>query len=227
MGQVLSRPPTRARWINRGILTHFGLVFFAPVVVQAWVLKSNIQNAPRAYGYNVDVKRLIVYQVLITIILAALSLVAFLHSRAIAGRWRRAFFRINSARYRMPQPSLMGWLRLRKNSADCEERFTAALRGELLESAVVSEADETSVGISVQSVTVSKKLTTADFEKMMNAVTAEGTIAAKKWCAENQATFLCLSRFTAKSNTLRGTAWRADGTWSFKYSCTLSPEAKA
>lgn len=118
MGQVLSRPPTLARWRRSPVMTTMfaTLLFLMPAGVQSVIAYTNIISyaelqksvppgtlLPDAYLRT---------QAVIAVFLAILGVLSWFHLRACAIRWRRTFFAINPDWKRRPQRPLWDWLKL-------------------------------------------------------------------------------------------------------------------
>jgi hypothetical protein len=119
MRQVLSSPPTLARWNRNAIFTlpFFLLVFLMPTIGYGFVVRTNWATAPVGSLYNVNIWALNAVQFLLLGVLLVLSMTALLHARAMSKRWERAFRRINPRRVLVQQPLLRDWLVLyRKRS---------------------------------------------------------------------------------------------------------------
>jgi hypothetical protein len=101
MSQMLSHPPTLARWRARG-RTVFGFVviavFFLPAALQAWVAVTNYGLRESSMGKLADLH--INLQIILIIILVAAAAHATLYSLVMGIRWELTFFLINPARER-------------------------------------------------------------------------------------------------------------------------------
>src|SRR6185369_13242776 len=95
MSQVISSPPTLARWQRRGVLSHLAAIFFVPVVVYAWVLIVNYITITRGRLYGLFIPLLLALQTIILLLMTMLARSCWLHSRAMGKKWEQAFFRVN------------------------------------------------------------------------------------------------------------------------------------
>jgi hypothetical protein len=228
MGQVLSSPPTLARWRRRGVLRHFGFIYFTPVVIQIWVLWNNWETRERGALYGADVVSSLAIQAVIALFIILLSGCALIVSRAMAKRWERAFYRVNPARWVAPQPSLLQWMKLRLSRRP--EGTLDQLRTRIVTSLVdaLTVADPREKG----TVTVERKIEVRlerihkrDMQHMLDLLYNDGEMAAKAWCSgDGGGTYDTLASFKPeRSEYLRRPAgavkadWVVRGTWTFYY----------
>jgi hypothetical protein len=223
MSQVLSSPPTLARWKSRGILGHFGFIFLFPAISYCWVLWTNRQTSKIGEAYGADMDRILTVQVVLAALLLLLGMTALVYSRAMAKRWERAFFRVNPGRLRVRQTGLWEWLRL--VPAETDDRGTRRVVTELVDT--LRDTDK------LQSVKVENQKEIADrsgpiphtdLMEMAEDLKKKGQITAQEWCCTNQGAFQRLLNFTADDNVLLETKWVVRGTWTFSYAPNLQPE---
>jgi|GEM_PF-6057332 len=223
MSQSLSSPPTLARWKNRGILHHFGIVFFLPVLVYLWIFYCNWKTKAVGESYKMNMDHFLGSQVILAIVLLVLSTTAWALSRAMGKRWERAFFRVNPSRQRVQQMSFWEWLRLIPGKKD--SRGMQRVVTELVDTLTVEEADaKGSVSVQARRAISGPLILRADMEGMAQQLIEMGRAEAKVWCEMNHGVFRRLLRFTAgidsnnpKANVLRGREWTVQGSWTFWY----------
>jgi hypothetical protein len=118
MGQVLSHPPTLARWNTRirQRIVHFCgsfVVYFLPGVVHGGIVVQNILSRERAYRVWREYTYLrLGVQVLLAILILTFCALAFTYARSCERRWRKAFFQINRSLRRIEQRPWAEWVGL-------------------------------------------------------------------------------------------------------------------
>jgi hypothetical protein len=118
MGQVLTHPPTLARWRRASSpvsLLLVGALFLLPCAVQTWVVWTNVVSLEKIHAQNPTQAIPSVYlpaQKAFVIILLVLGIVSIAYIHACCVRWRLMFFHINPAHRRKRQESLAQWLKL-------------------------------------------------------------------------------------------------------------------
>lgn len=227
MSQVLASPPTLARWRNRGTLRHFGLIYLLPLAVYLWVVCANYRTLDVAKEYVGDViaKRFMDTQYVIAAILAVLTILSWLNSRAMAERWITAFRAINPVRDRVPQMSVIEWLRVPKRhwfgrraalpgiDTLCHARTVTEIVDTLRE----KPKDVFTVTTDVVSLgKIGKRISGRQLRKMTQKVCEEGLLkAAVLMKAKGKAGKPELLIFTTKSNAIEGDVWKIEGEWRF------------
>jgi uncharacterized membrane protein len=225
MSQALSSPPTLARWRHRGILHHFGFVFFLPVIAYGWVLGTNRQTAKIGEAYGADMDRILAVQIVLATFLLILGCMAFLHSRAMAKRWERAFFRVNPSRRHVRQTTLWEWLRLPFPGEDDEDRRVIVELGDTLRGPDTSTIGTVPVEVNgfVADMTDPVQV---DMKAMSKRLREAGDASAGEWCKiDHRGVFRKLLYFTATENVIKGKVWRVRGTWTFGY--TPAPQSES
>jgi hypothetical protein len=234
MGQVLASPPTLARWRRRGILRHFGLIYFTPVGVQLWVFANNWHTRNVGAQYGVDVNSSLWLQAVLLIVISLLSLSALLTSRAMAKRWKRAFYRVNPARRVAPQPTLLQWMKipdvLRRmrsphNQQPWREKLRSRLVTSLIDALTITDArGKGTISIQHRVQIPTNRIQKADAQRMLDALFKAGETDAQKWCADHGSVFDALVSFEPRKSQyvpLRNAAAKADwlvsGDWTFYY----------
>ncbi|HVR40060.1 MAG TPA: hypothetical protein VMU84_13265 [Thermoanaerobaculia bacterium] len=214
MNQVVSSPPTLARWRLRDPLRHFGLTFFLPVVVYAWLVFTDFKTRDIGTTYGVNVIPQLQMEIVFWGVIALLSTVAWLHARAMAKRWRRAFFRINKQRLLVEQASLDEWLKLdslfdwlpfRRRGED-KEKVGARLEATLIDGVVEIKSiiGVCSVKIcDVYAELASRRISRDTIRETAAEIKRRGEAAAKAKCATLQGgKFVALLAFSPTTNTL-------------------------
>ncbi len=221
MRQVLSSPPTLARWRKSGVLQHLGVIFFLPALVYIWVTVTNWLTRETGESYGVNVSRILGIQVVLAIVISVLCAAAWLHSRSMALRWKRAFFRINPGRQYAPQMTLSEWLKLktpRKGGRGIRRRLIAHLVDGM---SVGDYLAAEKVKISVEHEAKGAGINDRDRDAVAAEIMTKGERAALKVCEEAKVRFLRLSRFEAETNDVvlsEGVArWTVAGTWTYQY----------
>ncbi|MDP9194818.1 MAG: hypothetical protein M3P06_24250 [Acidobacteriota bacterium] len=221
MSQVLSSPPTLARWEDRSMLSHLYLVFYIPAVAYAWVVVGNFGTMEHGAAYGVEVVALLVLQCTMALMLLLLATICLLNSKAMAERWQRAFFRINPRLRRLAQPNEWQWLKianwLRKPSDPAHELSLKAI------ACIVDSLDTaegrfmTSVDVKLPRRTIGDKLDGKELHAAVEDLKGVGRAHAKQWCDANRATFVRLETFKPTVNAVTKDSWELAGTWMFSY----------
>lgn len=221
MRQVLSSPPTLARWRKGGILRHFGFIFFLPAVVYGWVVSTNWLTRETGALYGVNVGRLIAIQVLLALLILSLSVTAWLYSRSMALRWERAFFRVNPGRHHAPQMTMLEWIKLKKAKKG-GRRVRANLIAQLIDTMGAADfRSSEAVKLNIEYAATSATMNHRDRDEMASRVLAEGQKLAKVACRAKRVRFVELTHFTPEINDVEvsnGKArWVVTGTWTYQY----------
>lgn len=214
MSQALSSPPTLARWENRGILHHFGWILFLPTVVYGWVLRTNLETVEKGNAYGADMRRILIVQVVFAAILLFLNGTAFLHSHAMARRWKRAFFRINPGRRYVRQMNSWEWLGLPvRGRSEQLRRLVTELIDTLdgLDPSVIG-----SVVVETSKTIGERGVVNSDVKAMAEDLVQAGISESKSWC-QDRGVFQRLLSFRAHDNVVSGQKWNVRGTWTFGY----------
>jgi hypothetical protein len=224
MSQVISSPPTLARWQRRGILSHLNLVFYFPVFVFTWVLAGNYLSIDRAARYGLDVRPLLAVQTTVLLFMIATATSSWLHSRAMSLRWERAFFRVNPQLRLIDQPSQRAWLKLGKtgfaslvNRGRLQSYMPGRLAAELIDNVAFKQALAEGHSMASGDVAVNATIDSADVHVMLRKLFGSGMHTAKIWCATHNAELIQLAHFEPTMNELEAKIWRIAGTWSFSY----------
>jgi hypothetical protein len=228
MGQVLASPPTLARWRKRAVLRHFALIYFTPAAVQLWVLWNNWQTREIARDYNANVWLALGVQAGIFLLILSISAYALLTSRAMAKRWRRAFYRVNPARRMAPEPHMRQWMKLTLKSKSPSRRDT--IRPRVITSivdalTVVDLRNRGTVPVECSVDVKAERIHGSEAEEMVEALFAEGEKKASDWCARHgHATFDVLvsfdprlSQYVPLANGPPNARWVVSGDWTFFY----------
>lgn len=121
MAQVLSHPPTLARWNLRP--RHFIVhgvgalaLYFVPVLVHGGIVIVNYLTRARAYAvWTPEVTNLrLTVQALFSIGIATFCFLAFVYARSCNVRWREIFFGINRGLKHIEQRPWSEWVSLTK-----------------------------------------------------------------------------------------------------------------
>lgn len=234
MGQVLASPPTLARWRRRGILRHFALIYFAPVGVQLWVFANNWHTKGIGALYGVDVNGVMWLQGTILFIIFMFSLSALLTSRAMAKRWKRAFYRVNPARRVAPQPTLLQWMKIpnlvrwitlahkpRTTREEIGPRLITSLVDKL---AITDSRSRDTVPVQCRILIWTERIQKTDAQRMLEELFSAGEQEAREWCREHGGAFDALVDFQPRQSDyvpLRNAGAKADwvvsGDWAFYY----------
>jgi hypothetical protein len=241
MSQVLSAPPTLARW-HPHRLRSFGVVFAAPGIVQSWVFWTNFETRHLGDSYGKDVTNSLIVQGLTVVALLALGTVAGLSSRAKAARWRRAFFRVNPSRRVTPQATARAWLRIpylrlgRHRGDPLRTRVVTALTDTVLIAKPDIKAQVTARHI-VRPVAPwwepwlfwresgPVQIRRTDVQRMAAKLDQKGHAAAREWCHQHNFVphKVRLISFEAHQNVYeieqsgaRKNRWIVQGNWTFR-----------
>ena len=223
MSQVISSPPTLARWQRRGILSHLNLVFFFPTAVYGWVLYGSYKTIERAKLYGVDVTPLLIVQTLTMMLMIALARSSWVHSRAMSERWEAAFFRVNPQLRHVNQPTRRAWLRMTSppfadlvRPGRIEAHAPGRLAAELLDNVVTMRGMPASTDPLVAEVWVEVSDQTGDINNILRKIFDAGLLEAASWCVGN-GELERLMQFTATRNVIEGGTWCVAGSWLFSY----------
>jgi hypothetical protein len=221
MRQVLSSPPTLARWEGGGTLPHFGYAFFAPVFVYGWVVFTNRVTEERGAAYGVNVKLLFYFQCALMLGILILSVVAWLHTRAMSRRWQRAFFRINPARMRLQQMSMKRWLKLSPKKEDLQ-RLQENLIARLVDRLAIPDPHLYEAFDLKRSYPLAKsKITNKERETIARETMKEGEKLGESICSKDGNRFIGLVRFVPILSEVVSrngkTSWEISGKWVYKF----------
>lgn len=222
MRQVLTSPPTLARWHPR-MADHFGLVFFFPVVVYASIVWTNHQSAEKAlrYGpdYGIDLRSVLQTHIAIGLVLLILATVAWTYSRAMGHRWRRAFERVNPSRKHAPQMTVREWLWPSRPPIDDFQKCLSRVRSSLVDTLEKRPLLTGTTSISLDTVSVMGESINAEGLTAVSAdIVQKGTEAVRAWCTRHGNEFVELVSFQPRPNELdRDGRWFVAGTWTFHY----------
>lgn len=188
MGQVLASPPTLARWRKRVILRHFGFIYFTPVAVQFWVLLNNWHTRDIAEDYNANVWLSLAFQTAIFLLLLSISSYALITSRAMAKRWRRAFYRVNPARRMAPEPHMRQWMKLTSKRGSPSRRDT--LRPRVVTSIVdaltiVDLRNQGTVPVKCCVDIQAERIHGTEAQQMVEDLFTAGETEASDWCVRH------------------------------------------
>jgi hypothetical protein len=235
MSQVLASPPTLARWRNRGTLRHFGLIYVLPLGVYLWVVRTNYGTLDVATEYvgATIANRYMDTQYVIAGILGILTVLSWLNSRAMSERWITAFRAINPVRERLPQMSVIEWLRVPMRHW-FNQRFSQPGLSQLCHARTVTEIVDTlrekpnevlKVTTGEVPLPVGNRISGRQLRKMTRSVCEKGLQRAKADMdgrgLEGEPELLS---FTTKSNVIEGNTWKIDGEWRFEVRKKLYPE---
>lgn len=227
MSQVIGSPPTLARWRGRGALNYLLVVmFFIPSAVYVWVFLTDWTTQDVVASYHVNARNYLIFEGLASIALLLLSTFSCVYSRAIALRWKRAFYRVNPARRRLDQMRWWDWTKLSSppwSSTSREEpRYDKEGHRPRLVAALVDSLDVRELGLR-SNVRVEKQCTIngsvdgRTMQQVADAIYEKGEKRAKAWCADHGAGFQKLVRFRTTRNKVRGSDWYIEGVWTFMY----------
>lgn len=233
MSQVLSSPPTLARWEDRSTLSHLYLIFYLPAVAYTWIVIDNTISIQRGALYGAAILRLMILQYTMLIMLFILSTICLLNSRAMSGRWLRTFYAINPQLRHFEQPSERWWLkypaqRLGTPAEETRRDLAHQVILRVVDSLHVTEAkSETSVEVSLPARSVdSTRITPQKLRDIARDLIAEGVRRADEWCASRKSRCKALTRFEPGENILAGGQWEVGGTWYFTYEPVPTPESR-
>jgi hypothetical protein len=125
MEQVLSRPPTLARWHWRGWTSHAWTraLFFLPFAVHLVVVVHNLRTLPRSAALHTTwYTRGMKLQVVWAVVLLALGFICSRYAVANQQRWAKSFRRVNPRRSYSPQPGWWEWLRVRRPTRPWQQK---------------------------------------------------------------------------------------------------------
>lgn len=228
MGQVLASPPTLARWRKRVILRHFGLIYFTPAAVQFWVILNNWHTRDIARDYNANVWLSLGVQTAIFLLLLSISSYALLTSRAMAKRWRRAFYRVNPARRMAPEPHMRQWMKLTRKRKSPSRRDT--LRPRVVTSIVdaltiVDLRTRETVPVTCSVDIKAERIHGTEAQRMVEDLFTAGEKKASDWCARHghgaSAVLVSfeprLSQYVPIVSGDANAKWVVTGDWTFFY----------
>jgi hypothetical protein len=239
MGEVLSSPPTLARWRRRGVLRHFGFIFYIPAAVQAWVLWNNWETRHLGARYGVDLTLSLVLQLGLFLFIAVVSSCALIATRAMTRRWTSAFYHINPSRRVAPQPTLLQWMKLtrRPRVQSLADEFRPRITTALVDTLVIGDASqEARVPVRHEITIARERIHKRDMQSMLATLCEKGDSAARAWCEHHQrGRFDGLVSFQPDRNQYlprkKGDSARADwvvsGTWTFRYVPAINGKAAA
>ena len=230
MSQVLSSPPTLARWQRRGLMHRLWIVFFLPAAAHSWTVWTDWHTRAQAKVYGAHVWKLMAAEFVIAACLWSLSTVAFLNARAMTRRWERAFFRVNPSRVHVDQMAWWEWMKLRRRAGDWR---TGRVITELVDTLTVRDRDApATVDVEVTREVprppgggpprISRPL----IQEMAQALKDAGADEAGAYCARIGAAGFELERFTSDAGrnlselgderSGSGGTWTVRGTWTFR-----------
>jgi hypothetical protein len=227
MSQVLASPPTLARWRNRGILRHFGVIYLVPLGVHLWVMYTNAKTFDTAVAYvGRDLAtRYTDIQWAIAICLAILTVLSLLNSRAMAQRWASAFKAINPVRNRLPQMSFLEWLRVpgrrlfsRLRNIGVEPLCQARTATEIVDTFRAAPEPENVLvaeNVVAELENVVRKIKPKQLRAMTKQVCEKGIEAALQRIESGKGVPQLLG-FSAKANYVVDGTWRITGDWTFR-----------
>ena len=221
MRQVLSFPPTLARWQGRVLLRLFDFVFFAPPLVLAWIVVSNYRSRAVAEAYGFNVRIMLFIQAGLALIVLTLSLIAALHARSMTKRWQRAFLRINPGREHAPQMSLLEWLKLSWDRGEQTGVRKKAI-GTLVDSMTVGcDDDWLESRVAIDHTLAATRVSRSVRNKMADALMEKGIASAKAHSRNHGCREESLVAFVAKVNRPPSLSsdqtWFVQGEWIFRY----------
>jgi hypothetical protein len=218
MNQVLSSPPTLARWQRHGGLYYFRFIFLLPAVIYAWVCWTNWRTADKALIYGIDIWQLLSVQAVLLYSMFGLSITALLHSRAMAQRWEQAFFRINPQRRVAAQMNLAEWLRLPffvKRSSHAEQHLATQAVDRIRVASQLSFAHIPVVRVSP--LLNHPRVEVKDRRGMTEAVYVRGRMGALYLCDQNDWESPELLEFELYESVIREGRWWVSGRWRFSF----------
>lgn len=223
MSQVLASPPTLARWRSRGVLRHFGVIYCLPLGAYLWLLYTNSETFTVAVEY-VGPERTLLYtriQWAIAVLLALLTLLSWLNSRAMAQRWITAFKAVNPVRSRLPQMSIVGWLRV--PGRHLFRRRMAGAVGQLCAAHTLTEIVDTfraapepsrqTQEVEAELENVGHAIESWQLREMTRRVCDAGAKEAARQIQHGKPQLLS---FHAASNHVEERVWKIKGTWTFR-----------
>lgn len=115
MTQMLSSPPTQARWKRSPIFGACRLIFLAPPAVYAWVVWTEWNTRHISAAYSVNPWPPLAFDLAALVVIAALSCFSYLHSRAMSCIWSETFFAINPSYVKAEQSPASAWMKIRRS----------------------------------------------------------------------------------------------------------------
>ena len=239
MSQVLASPPTLARWRNRGTLRHFGVIYLLPLGVYVWVILTNYDtfDVAREYVGSDAAQRIMNIQYVIAAILTVLTVLALLNSRAMAERWITAFRAINPVRERLPQMSIIEWLRVpgrnwfsrRTSHPGVDKLCHARTVTEIVDT--LREKPRRVMTVSTYVVSLknigNRKITGRQLRRMTRSVCEAGLKrAAASMAAQEIPGRPELLTFTTKTNVIDDGVWKIEGEWTFEVRTDAGPSQR-
>jgi hypothetical protein len=223
MNQVLASPPTLARWRDRGVLHHFGAIYFLPAAVYGWVIYTNKQTEDIARAYiGASVHKFFAAQLIIGAIVLALSAFAWINSRAMAQRWASAFRAVNPARHHVPQMSWWQWLRLPRVGLCVGQ---AGLASDHLQAQVLTELIDTFRAHHTKTIVIANRtvavpnirgsITSKQLRRMMRKLCRRGQFAARR-ASSTDIVELELVSIVVRRNCIEGRTWKVTADWTFR-----------
>lgn len=200
MCQVLTSPPTLARWTIRGrgrwVSAAGKLLFLIPAALQAYVLYTNWRSPLTTFYEVLDRQPKLLFQLVLLLILFILGVVCSIYVRAMDRRWRGAFFLINAGHHSTTLASWAVRVKLRSRWSAGEK----ALREDLEQALLAREGRVVSATPNSQSVTsrmeVHADLLTRKTVKMAShALMKAGRSEALAWCRSKHVPFQALTGF--------------------------------
>lgn len=214
MSQVLTSPPTLARWHSRGTLHHLWIIFFAPFAVHAFVVVTNLRTSDIGSIYGANIHLLQLLEVLIALCLLFLCALAAIYSRASALRWESVFFFINPGRRFLPQISSAEWLKLPLLRP--EDPRKKRVRSILIET--VRQAPDVitnSVDTTVMRPSPHRNVSRKEFNHLIEELMKDGRELARTQCASKQHELLKMEDFVITQNRIDQDQWTISGTWHY------------
>lgn len=228
MGQVLYRPPTLARWKPRHSysMARVALRFavLTPLAVHANTVWDNWHTLGIARAYRrltgETAPNRFWLQVVLLLIIFALTALCWIYGRATDQRWRNAFFRINHhLRFRQPAPWPV-WVRIRSRWSAKEKHLKRELVALLLgKNKGLGSLSATDEAIRVRHTvrwpekTTQRAVRSAAFDLMRAA-----RRAARTRCERRGIDYLGLTSFVFdKDVAVQNGLLHATMTWTFRY----------
>ncbi|HEY0160913.1 MAG TPA: hypothetical protein VGF28_26755 [Thermoanaerobaculia bacterium] len=131
MAQVLSYPPSLARWNHgwrhRAAGAIVALVYLFPAIVQIVVVGQNIGSRQLAYAvWGIPTTHLrLTLQILLAGGIGVFCILAAYYARSCAIRWRKTFFTINPGLRQVEQRPWIEWLNMADSPLSADERRIA------------------------------------------------------------------------------------------------------
>ncbi|HVR40592.1 MAG TPA: hypothetical protein VMU84_15965 [Thermoanaerobaculia bacterium] len=222
MSQVLSTPPTLARWeIQRGqqhVRFLLKLTFVVPAALQVWVASSNYltANVPRFYFGRMPTWKL-GSQFALALLLFLFGFACFLYSRAIDKRWRGVFFLINPGHKAMQAAPWAVWVKLRSRWSRGEKSLRLELENALRTDRVLGgTADAGCTEIQIVERLAWPDLTRKTFRTGSHHLIKAARAHALRWCSDNGHHYIEMQEFTIKSRRLADKVLKVEMAWRFK-----------